>query len=79
MNLVIGYLICCVVTWVWAGFVTGKQFHRIAKANPTQPLQINWSNVCSQGLAWPAFWASFVGEKIEGHWGKSNGRISKSL
>lgn len=62
---VIGYFICCVVTWVWAGFVTGKQFHRFAKANPTQPLNINWISVTFQGVAWPAFWASFVGEYLE--------------
>jgi len=61
------YAICTVFTWIWAGFLTGRQFARIAKANPAMPIQINWINVFFQGLVWLAFWASFAGEQIERH------------
>lgn len=62
---VIIYLIGILVTWIYAGFNTGRQFHRIAKNNPAQLIQINWVTNFYQGLAWPGFWASFVGEQVE--------------
>jgi hypothetical protein len=59
------YVIGVLITWIYAGYLTGRQFHRIAKANPTQPIQVNWISVFYQGLVWPGFWASFVGEQLE--------------
>ena len=61
----ITYIVGVIVTWAYAGYLTGKQFARMARANPTQPIQINWQNIWFQGLAWPGFWASFVGERLE--------------
>lgn len=59
------YAICTVITWVYAGYLTGRQFARIARANPAMPIQINWINVFFQGFVWMSFWASFVGERLE--------------
>lgn len=59
------YVICAVFTWVYAGYLTGRQFARIARANPTMPIQINWINVFFQGLVWMSFWASFIGDNVE--------------
>jgi hypothetical protein len=55
----------CVVTWAYAGFLTGIQFSKTVRANPTANVQVNWLNVFWQGVTWVGFWASFVGEKFE--------------
>lgn len=65
---VIVYLIGMLVTWIYAGYLTGRQFYRMKTLNPTQPIQINWVSVFYQGLAWVGFWASFAGENIEKRW-----------
>jgi hypothetical protein len=62
---VIVFLVGILITWVYAGFLTGRQFHRFAKLNPSQPIQINWTSIFFQGLSWPGFWASLVGERLE--------------
>jgi len=59
------YVVGVVVTWAYAGLLTGKQFYRVVKANPTAPVQINWQSVWYEGLTWIGFWASFVGERLE--------------
>jgi hypothetical protein len=68
---VIVYLIGVVVTWMYAGYNTGRQFHKVVKANPSQPVNINWMSVFYQGLTWVGFWASLVGETMEKHWGST--------
>ena len=62
---VIAFLVGILITWLYAGYRTGRQFHQFARANPNQPIQINWVSVFYQGLSWPGFWASVVGEKME--------------
>ena len=66
INVVLGiYVVGVVVTLLYAGYNTGRQFRKAAKANPTVPIQINWVSVFYQGLSWPGFWASLVGEYLE--------------
>lgn len=62
---VIVFLVGVVITWVYAGYKTGRQFFQIARVNPSQPISINWVSVFYQGLAWPGFWASLVGEYVQ--------------
>ena len=62
---VIVYLVGILVTWLYAGFLTGRQFQRFARVNPNQPIQINWVSIFYEGLSWPAFWSSFCGERME--------------
>jgi hypothetical protein len=64
-TILIVYLIGVVIAWLYAGYLTGRQFHRFARVNPNQPIQINWVSIFYQGLVWIGFWASFFGERIE--------------
>ena len=59
------YALGALVTWIYAGYLTGRQFHKVLKANPTQAVQINWMSVFFQGLTWVGFWASVIGERLE--------------
>jgi hypothetical protein len=59
------YVAGVVVTLLYAGYSTGRQFHRAAKANPTQMIQVNWLNISFEALSWPGFWAARVGEFVE--------------
>lgn len=68
MSWVIGYLIGCVVTALYGGFLTGRQFNKAARANPGVPINVNWLNVTYQCIVWPAFWASILGEQVERRW-----------
>ena len=63
--LIVYLIIAFLITLPYAGYLTGRHFHRFAKVNPNQPIQINWVSIFYQGLSWPAFWASFVGERLE--------------
>ena len=66
INVVLGiYVAGIVVTLLYAGYSTGRQFRKAAKANPTVPIQINWQNVCFEALGWLGFWAARVGEFVE--------------
>ena len=66
INVVLGiYVVGVVVTLLYAGYNTGRQFRKAAKANPTVPIQINWQNVCFEALGWIGFWAARLGEFVE--------------
>lgn len=62
---VIVFLMGVLITWVYAGYKTGRQFYQLARVNPSQPISINWVSVFYQGLSWPGFWASLVGEYMQ--------------
>ena len=59
------YVVGILVTLLYAGYSTGRQFRKAAKANPAQMLQVNWQNICFEAISWPGFWAARVGEFVE--------------
>jgi hypothetical protein len=59
------YVIGVVVTLLYSGYSTGRQFRKFAKANPTQPIQVNWQNICFEAIGWLGFWAARCGEFVE--------------
>ena len=70
MILLIMYVVGILVTWIYAGYCTGKEFYRVSRSNPNQLVQVNWGNVFWQGITWLAVWASFIGKYVEKRWGK---------
>jgi hypothetical protein len=63
------YVLGIIVTWCYAGYVTGVQFTQNVRAarrvgqNPG--FAINYTNVFFQGLCWFSFWASMIGETTD--------------
>jgi len=58
------FVVMMVITWIYAGYLTGQQYAKTVAANPHLNVQINWMNVFWQGITWVGFWASFVGERV---------------
>lgn len=57
------FLAGAIAAWIYAGWQTGREFVAVKKANPQVPIQINWSSVFYQGLAWIALFASLIAER----------------
>lgn len=63
------YLILAALTLLYSGFNCGVEMSEVKdKLNesgaPPQYIQVNYTNVFFQGLAWPAYWAVFIGMKV---------------
>jgi hypothetical protein len=61
------YLIIVIVTWLYAGLISGRELAEIKariEKGEVQPqyIQINYVNVFFQGLCWPSYWTVFIGQ-----------------
>lgn len=61
------YLIITIVTWLYAGLISGRELAeikaRIERGEVQQQyIQINYVNVFFQGLCWPSYWTVFIGQ-----------------
>lgn len=66
ITVLIIYAIGMLVTWLWAGYNSGKDFSRVMRiAAPGQWLSIQYSNVFFQGLCWPSYWFAEIGKMAE--------------
>ncbi len=61
------FLAGAIAAWIYAGWQTGREFVAVKKANPNVPIQINWTSVFYQGLAWVALFTSVVAEAVARH------------
>ena len=63
MEIIVFYFVFALLTWASAGYATGCEFEKARRhVQPGQQLSVNWFNIFYQGLAWPAYWGSRVGE-----------------
>lgn len=64
-QIIIAYIIGCVLAWFYGGFQTGLEFAK-AKRMGVKGVSINWLNIFYQGLAWVGYVGTLVGEWIGG-------------
>lgn len=65
--LLASYMLLAIVTWLYAGYISGRELAEIKariEKGEVQPqyIQVNYTNVFFQGLCWPTYWTVFIGQ-----------------